>query len=387
MGAWLRELQAQNLTLREHEHVPLYELHRWAARAGQALFDTIVVFENYPVDAALRARCGQSLRFGTASLFETTHYPMTVTVQLGEQLQIGFSFNPAHFELAQIMALQRHLLRLMDAVLMDSACCLGELPMLTPEEQTQIVALSHGAKAPFECACAHELIARQARQAPDALAVITADAQLSYGQLNARANRLAHWLIEQGVGPDVPVAIAAQRSMELVVGLLGIMKAGGTYVPLDPDYPAERLSYMLHDSGVQLVLTQQHLLDTLPGGQPRLWCLDRDAAQLEAYEDSDPVTRTDPQHLAYCIYTSGSSGQPKGTGNTHAALVNRLMWMQSAYALTAADRVLQKTPFSFDVSVWEFFWPLTSGAVLVMAPPWRASRPRIGWPQPSGSMR
>ncbi|WP_141562234.1 AMP-binding protein, partial [Pseudomonas sp. ICMP 561] len=213
------------------------------------------------------------------------------------------------------------------------------------------------------------LIEQQVAATPDALAVQFGNQQLSYRELNARANQLARWLREQGVGPDVLVGVCAERSLELVLALLAIVKAGGAYVPMDPDYPRERLEHMLGDSGVQLLLTQQHLLEQLPASAAQTFCLDSQWPELQALDASDLPTLGSPQNLAYLIYTSGSTGKPKGAGNSHAALINRLHWMQKAYQLDHTDRILQKTPFSFDVSVWEFFWPLLTGAALVVAEP------------------
>ncbi|RZL05379.1 MAG: amino acid adenylation domain-containing protein, partial [Rubrivivax sp.] len=214
----------------------------------------------------------------------------------------------------------------------------------------------------------HRLIEAQARRRPDAVAVVSGGQQLSYAVLNARANQLARHLATLGVGPDVVVGIAAERSLEMVVGLLAVMKAGGAYLPMDPELPAERLAYMLADSGVDLLLTQSRLRARLPdlAGQ-RVVALDTVALDDEPMGDLDVALQG--EHLAYVIYTSGSTGRPKGAANRHAALFNRLAWMQQAYALRPDDVVLQKTPFSFDVSVWEFFWPLMVGARLVMAPP------------------
>ncbi|WP_409261960.1 amino acid adenylation domain-containing protein, partial [Pseudomonas putida] len=196
-----------------------------------------------------------------------------------------------------------------------------------------------------------------------------AERTLSYAELNAEANRLAQHLRGMGVGPDVLVGIAAERSVEMVVGLLAILKAGGAYVPLDPEYPQERLAYMFEDSGIALLLTQSHLRDGLPI-PAGLAVLDLDRAEAwSALDAHNPGVRLHPENLAYVIYTSGSTGKPKGAGNRHVALHNRLAWMQEAYQLNADDSVLQKTPFSFDVSVWEFFWPLMEGARLVMARP------------------
>jgi amino acid adenylation domain-containing protein len=216
--------------------------------------------------------------------------------------------------------------------------------------------------------CLHHLFEVQAARSPDAAAVLFETEEVSYAELDQRAQRLALRLRRLGVGPDVLVGICLDRSVELVVGLLAILKAGGAYVPLDPEYPRDRLEYMLEDSGLGVLLTQQRLLDLLPRAPVRL-CLDasREAAALD--DAARPPAMVHADNLAYVIYTSGSTGRPKGAMNTHAAIVNRLLWMQQAYRLDGTDRVLQKTPASFDVSVWEFFWPLLSGAGLVLARP------------------
>ncbi|MBF3101496.1 AMP-binding protein, partial [Pseudomonas aeruginosa] len=192
--------------------------------------------------------------------------------------------------------------------------------------------------------------------------------RLDYAELNRRANRLAHALIERGIGADRLVGVAMERSIEMVVALMAILKAGGAYVPVDPEYPEERQAYMLEDSGVQLLLSQSHLKLPLAQGVQRI-DLDRGAPWFEDYSEANPDIHLDGENLAYVIYTSGSTGKPKGAGNRHSALSNRLCWMQQAYGLGVGDTVLQKTPFSFDVSVWEFFWPLMSGARLVVAAP------------------
>ncbi|KPG68228.1 amino acid adenylation domain-containing protein, partial [Pseudomonas libanensis] len=213
-----------------------------------------------------------------------------------------------------------------------------------------------------------QLIEAQVAATPEAPALVFGEQQLNYDQLNRRANQLAHKLIELGVGPDALVGIAAERSLDMVIGLLAVLKAGGAYVPLDPEYPQDRLAYMIEDSGIGLLLTQQHLLSQLPI-PAALPVLALDQLDMSAYAEVNPEIAVDGENLAYVIYTSGSTGQPKGAGNRHSALTNRLCWMQQAYALTDADTVLQKTPFSFDVSVWEFFWPLMTGARLAIAGP------------------
>ncbi|HJU41105.1 MAG TPA: amino acid adenylation domain-containing protein, partial [Tahibacter sp.] len=221
----------------------------------------------------------------------------------------------------------------------------------------------------------HQLVEDQAQRQPDAIAVMFEHDSLTCAELNRRANRLAHHLIALGVQPDDRVAICVERSLDMVVGLLGILKAGAAYVPIDPAYPAERLDYLLDDCAPLAVLTQAALLPRLrERTNAPLLVLDdaRLRATLADRPDHDPdpaALGLTPQHLAYVIYTSGSTGKPKGAMNQHDGVVNRLLWAQDEYRLTAGDRVLQKTPFSFDVSVWEFFLPLLAGATLVMARP------------------
>lgn len=216
----------------------------------------------------------------------------------------------------------------------------------------------------------HQLFEQQAQRAPMALAVVYEGRSLTYAQLNSNANRLAHYLAECGVGPDQPVGICIARSLEMVVGLLGILKAGGAYVPFDPAYPAERMEYMLKNTAPKVLLTQERFKAILPPSTAEVIALDSDWSDIASRKDSNPdATVLSARQLAYVIYTSGSTGQPKGAMNEHRGVVNRLRWMQDQYCLGADDRVLQKTPFSFDVSVWEFFWTLGSGARLIVARP------------------
>ena len=215
----------------------------------------------------------------------------------------------------------------------------------------------------------HRLIERQATLASQSVALEFEGRELTYAALNRRANQLARVLRRRGVGPDGLVGVFAERSFEMVVALLAVLKAGGAYVPLDPSYPAERLAHMLEDARAPLVLAQPHLESRLPAQLAETLLLDssREAYGGEAGEDLEDVGT--PLDLAYVIFTSGSTGRPKGAMNTHRGIYNRLLWMQEEYGLTGNDRVLQKTPFSFDVSVWEFFWPLLTGARLVIARP------------------
>ncbi|MGC4060228.1 MAG: amino acid adenylation domain-containing protein [Aquabacterium sp.] len=367
VGDWLRELQARNVASREHEHTPLFEIQRWAGQSGQGLFDSILVFENYPIDEVLQQSAPGGLAISGVQGQDDTHYPMTVSVMHdGKTVRLHYGYARAHFDAQTVAMVATHVTALLSQLGQDAERRLGEVDLLSDAEQAQLRQWGRNAQRYPVTQLVHQLIESQAQQRPEATALIFGDQQLSHAQLNQRANQLAHHLIAQGVGPDVKVGIAVERSIEMVVGLLAVLKAGGAYVPLDPDYPSERLAYMIEDSRIKLLLTQSHLADKLPGqGGVAMLALDRlDLSQQPTHNPDMPVH---PENLAYVIYTSGSTGRPKGAANRHRSLHNRLAWMQDAYQLTSQDTVLQKTPFSFDVSVWEFFWPLMEGARLAVA--------------------
>jgi amino acid adenylation domain-containing protein len=254
------------------------------------------------------------------------------------------------------------------------------MEILSPAERHRLIVAWNATEVDYpRDKCIHELFEKQAGERPEAIAVVCEGIELSYGQLNIKANQLAHYLRSLGVGPDALVAICAERSVEMVVALLAILKAGGAYVPLDPAYPAERLTYMLQDSAPVAVLTHGMVDESVRirlasglNSNSTMIDLGGDAWRWQDTSETNPRASgigLTPEHLVYMIYTSGSTGMPKGVMNEHRGVVNRLQWMQNTYALDTNDAVLQKTPFSFDVSVWEFFWPLLNGAKLVMARP------------------
>ncbi|WP_409488686.1 non-ribosomal peptide synthase/polyketide synthase [Pseudomonas promysalinigenes] len=369
VAQWAQVVQAQNLALRDHEHTPLADVQRLAGRNGEALFDTLLVFENYPVSEALQAAPGD-LAFSNLRYSEQSGYPLTLIAQVGDELELAFHYLTQHFAEPSIRRMAGQLSQLLLQFMAQPDSPLGELALLQESDRQQVVEQWNATARTYPgTPYVHQLFEQQAARQPQAPALSFADRTLSYAELNTQANRLAQHLLGMGVGPDVLVGIAAERSVEMVVGLLAVLKAGGAYVPLDPEYPQDRLAYMFQDSGIALLLTQSHLREGLPIPEG-LSVLDLDRAQ--AWQDLDAGNLNialHPENLAYVIYTSGSTGKPKGAGNRHVALHNRLAWMQEAYQLSAADSVLQKTPFSFDVSVWEFFWPLSEGARLVMALP------------------
>lgn len=297
-----------------------------------------------------------------------THDLAVELTESENSVQLRFSFATDLFDAATIERMMDHFRTLLQGVADDPALRLSQLPLMTAAERQHVKRWNDTRSSYPTDLPLNRFIENQVERTPDATAVVFEDQQLTYRQLNERANQLAHYLRKQGVGSDVLVGVCAERSIEMVVALVGVVKAGGAYVPLDPDYPSERLNAMLDDADPLLVLTQEHLLNRFSADARHL-CLDHDRNLLADEPTADLPPVVNPKSLAYAIYTSGSTGKPKGVLNVHEGIVNRILWMQDTYKLTPADRVLQKTPYSFDVSVWEFFWPLMTGATLVVAQP------------------
>ncbi|WP_425274698.1 amino acid adenylation domain-containing protein, partial [Pseudomonas allii] len=364
---WLSELQALNLSLRDHEHVPLYDIQGWAGQQGSALFDTLLVFENFPVAEALKQGAPAGLTFGRLHNHEQTHYPLTLGIELGSCLRLEFGYDQACFSARQVAQLSRNLHNLLVQMLADAQAPIGNLLLLDQVARRDMLALSQS-PSPAQCHLrVHERIAAQASATPDAMAVQAGDARLSYAQLNARANRLAHRLLELGVGPGQRVGLAARRGPQLIVSLLAVLKSGAAYVPLDPNYPAERLAYMLTDSRLDLLLSETGLLADLPLPQG----LARESftasgEELAGYPSTNPTNHAAAADLAYVIYTSGSTGLPKGVAIDHAALGQFCDSAEVYSGLSAADRVLQFATFSFDGFVEQCYPPLCVGAALIM---------------------
>ena len=293
-----------------------------------------------------------------------------VMAEVDGALAASWQYNTDIFDAATMQRMAGHFIRLLEGITSAPRQPLKLLPLLTPDETQQLLWEWNDTGIDYEQdSLIHELFEAQARRSPEAIALIFQGQQVSYEELNRRANQLAHHLRHLGVGADALVGVCMERSIEMVVGLLAVLKAGGAYVPLDPAYPHERLTLMLDDARPRALLTQTKLAANLPACDTAVVAVDGARAELARESVSNPTRNVREQNLAYVIYTSGSTGTPKGAMNNHAGLRNRLLWMQEAYPLAEADRVLQKTPFTFDVSVWEFFWPLMAGASLVVAQP------------------
>ena len=368
LASWLQAVQGENLALREFEHTPLYDIQRWAGQGGEALFDNILVFENYPVSQMLQQQASQGLAFGAVGNHEQTNYPLTLSVSLGQRLELQFAYDREHFDDASVARLDRHLTHLLaQMVERPASTCLAEFQMLEAAERRQAI-FDWGrnpGRYPDERSV-EQLFASRAAMEPERVALLFEERQLSYGELNAQANRLAHRLIELGVGPDVLVGIAVERGLEMIVSLLAVLKAGGAYVPLDPEYPQERLGYMIEDSGIALLLSQSHLLQRLPAASG-IACLALDQAwDWQDRPASDPQLRAHPQNLAYVMFTSGSTGRPKGVGISRESLSRHTHVSLEFFGIGPDDRVLQFSTFNFDGFVEQLYPPLACGASVVL---------------------
>ncbi|MGW1723523.1 non-ribosomal peptide synthase/polyketide synthase [Streptomyces sp. NPDC002306] len=364
LGALLGRLQDQQARLLDHQHLGLAELQRVAGLAGSGeLFDTLVVFENYPAATGLADASG-TVRLTGHEFHDAVHYPLALIVKPGRRLDLRLKHHTQRLDAPAVHRIADRLTRILNALAADPGQTAAELELLSPEELAD--AHPAGARVEVPRTTLAAAIEAQVARTPDALAVVHEEETLTYRELDVRAAEVAHRLRSRGCGPGTVVAVAVPRSAGLMVALLGVLKSGAAYLPVDLDYPADRVTHMLTDSGATTVVTTTATAPRLPS-VPGLTAL-----LVDTPSDAGPVgpsVPADPDDPAYLIYTSGSTGRPKGVVVTHRAIVNRLAWMQGQYGLTADDRVLQKTPAAFDVSVWEFFWALCEGAGVVLARP------------------
>jgi microcystin synthetase protein McyB len=361
---WLKSLQEDQAEVRRYEFCPLVRIQGWSdLPPGTPLFESLLAFENYPIDRSLGPQAQGSLQIGDIRLEERVNYPLAVIVSPASSLSVRVLFHLDRFRAEDIRSLLDHFQRLLLSLGANPDRRLDELSLLSPGEQEQILVAWNQTSltVPGESS-AHELFEIQAGQRPEGLAVVDGERHISYGELNRRANQLAHYLRAVGVGPEVLVGVCLHRSLEMVMGILGILKAGGVYLPLDPSTPTDRLDYMLRDCAAAVVLTTRALAERQPDPGAKQVCLDADWKGIAREGAQKPPSEPTMQNLAYVIYTSGSTGRPKGVAITHEGLANLVQWHRTQYGVEASDRATQLAGLSFDASVWEL-WPyLTAGA-------------------------
>jgi len=320
------------------------------------LFDVVVTLEN------INSRENVSHLKNDIGL----HFSITAN-----DLSAFVEYNASLFRPETIDNFGKHYRRVLDQILDSPGAKIAEIDLLSTEEKRQLLYDLNHTQRDYPSQCVHELFAAQVRETPEATAVSFGAQELSYEELNRRANQLAHYLRGRGVQAETLVGICLERSLEMVVSLLAVLKAGGAYVPLDPAYPAQRLRLMLHDADARVLVTEEELVERLgeAADECEVICLGREWEAISGETEAEMASGIARENLAYVIYTSGSTGRPKGVMISHGALTNHMCWMKERFPLSASDRVMQKTPFSFDAAVWEFYAPLLSGARLVMARP------------------
>ncbi|MEO6191364.1 MAG: amino acid adenylation domain-containing protein, partial [Thermoanaerobaculia bacterium] len=298
---------------------------------------------------------------------EAAKFDLTLFLSEGAgEIVGGIEYNVDLFDATTVRRLARHLGILLAGAVMSPESRLSDLPLLSAGERAELLEWNATDRF-YPWVPVHELFAEHARRRPEALAVAAGDRQLTYGELERRSNRLAHHLRSLGVGPDVVVGICAERTVERVVGIVAVLKAGGAYASFDPAYPAERLALAMEDARVPVLLTESGLIGRVPSSSALVVSLDRDLESLEGDESRPPAVAVDPDHLAYVIFTSGSTGRAKGVAVPHRGLSNLVSWHHETYGLTAADVGTQVASPAFDVSVWEL-WPLLAGGAALSIP-------------------
>ncbi|MVP02592.1 non-ribosomal peptide synthetase, partial [Paenibacillus lutrae] len=360
-------MQEQALESGRYDYYPLYEIQ---ARSGQkqGLVNHIIAFENYPMDEQME-QAGEAgsgeLKITDVDMSEQTNYDFTVTVLPGEELVIHFDYNAHVFERPDIERLKGHLVCVLEQITADPRIAVGEIELTTAEEKAEIMARFNDTFTEYpRDKTLHQLFEEQADRIPDAVAVVFGNRQLSYRELNAQVNRLAKTLRLRGVGRNSLVGIMAERSLEMITGILAVLKAGGAYVPIDAEYPEERIRYMTQDSGAQVMLVQRHLQERV-AGPCSLVILDDELAYHADESNLEPMN--DSADLACVIYTSGTTGNPKGNLVAHRNIV-RIVRNTNYIDITERDRVLQMSSYSFDGAIFDIFGALTNGARLVLIP-------------------
>ncbi|MEG3938617.1 amino acid adenylation domain-containing protein [Microcoleus sp. S36b_A3] len=365
---WLKQLQNQWNVLQEYSDVPLAKTQEWSEISrSSALFESLLVVEKCQFNSALQS-LGDDWKNREFQLLEQTSFPLTVYGYGGDELLLKIAGDHQRFDENALTRMLGHLQTLLESIAANPQHKISKLSMLTATEIAQLQAWNQTEANYPDDKCVHQLFEAQVDRSPDAIAAVfphNSRQQLTYRELNSRSNQLAHYLQQLGVGPDVLVAICMERSLEIAIAVLGILKTGAAYVPIDPAYPKERLTFMLADTKTPVILTQSHLVSGLPEHQARTVCLDANWQEIANYSTENPASTVSPENLTYTIYTSGSTGKPKGVLLPHRALVNLIAWQLQNSTLEDAAKTLQFASLSFDVSFQEMFCTWCAGGTLV----------------------
>jgi len=366
---WLQTLQDQHVKAREFQHTALSSIKRYN-NIQHGFFDTLFVFRNFPVNKYKGKKSPNDLEIQNYSVQENNNYPLSVQADLHEVLCVDFKFNQSIISEEYIEMVARHFEYTLEQIIHTDNARLKNINLVSAQESHKLLYEFNDTAISYpKYNTVLDLIDKQVQQAPGQVAVEFEENYLTYQQLNERSNQLANYLIHKGIKKGDLVGIYLERSLEMIIGLLAILKAGGAYVPIDPEYPEERVHYILEDIKAKIVLTTQKSSKKLPESYQQKCLNINQWEDLNTESVFEPEIRPEPSDLMYIIYTSGSTGKPKGVMNQHDGVLNRLLWAQDSYNLTVEDTVLQKTTFCFDVSVWELFLPLCTGAKLLFAKP------------------
>ncbi|HEY9405348.1 MAG TPA: amino acid adenylation domain-containing protein [Pyrinomonadaceae bacterium] len=366
---FLTRLQNEQIAREPFAHAPLARIQTWSqVAAPDPLFESVVVFENYPMDESL-GQVGGSFTVREFELFEQTNLPITLMTAPAESLPLKIAYDSQRFDHESVGRMLAHLAHLLASLADDPERTVASWPMMPEQERRLLLNDWNNTRSPAAVGDSSlaSLFEMQVERTPTNVAVVFGERKLTYEELNQRANQLARQLGELGVGLECRVGIFMERSLEMLVGLLAVNKIGAAYVPMDPAFPVDRLSHMLEDAQVSLVLTQPHLLELVPESKAEILCLEGDCRRLSAFANLNPDVPTCAASPAYIIYTSGSTGKPKGVAVSGAALANLLLSMREKPGLAERDVLLAVTTISFDIAALELFLPLVTGATLVIA--------------------
>lgn len=363
----LHVIRDRQFQLRAIETTPLHLIHQAAgAEAGTSLFESLVVYDDASLDERMSPIAGDRRSFDYVG---QTNFPLTLLGYGDDEMLLRLEFARTHLtdEAAERMLGQLEIV--LASMAGDPEAAVGDLEYLSSSDLELVDRWNDTAVDYDDTLTLVDLFERQVDATPNAPAVRFGDRSMTYAEFNEAANRLAFELARRGIGAEATVGVYADRSLEMLVAIYGTLKAGAAYVPLEPSYPTDRLRHQIEDSATTIAIAAGGTAHTAARLEVDVIDLDRPDAPHLVGPTSNPVRTAEPSNAAYVIFTSGSTGRPKGVLNEHGGIVNRLLWMQDAFGLDDSDVVLQKTPFTFDVSVWELFWPLQTGACLVIAPP------------------
>lgn len=362
--SWLQSLQLQQVEMRQFEYTPLIKIQEWSELPkGTSLFKSLFVFENYPISSITQEQ-NPSLQINDINFSAKTNYPISVLAEPGSEITLQITYNSRLFDELAITRMLNHLRIILENMLLGPNQKLADISYLTPDERQTLLVTWNDTDSPFpKATCLHHLFEQQVARTPETTALVWGESRLTYQEVNKQANQLAHHLQTQGVLPGDPVGLCLDRSPLLVIGLLSILKVGGTFIALDPTYPQERLVYMLADAQAKYLLTSKKHQAKFPGY--RVSCID-DLHTWANELDTNLSLPLTPDFWAYIAYTSGSTGQPKGILSRHESVVNHLSFLIKRYGLNSTNVVLQLASISFDASIRDLLGPLTAGAQVVL---------------------